>query len=290
MTKFQIEPHDRLHEWIADEKGYFEAEGLDYEFLTHRRADVLAPLVAEGASEIKRGATEFFEENQGGHLSCACQWAVNIAAATGHGKLYSNAYVVCPAAIYVPPASHAKRVEDLASLEIAVGYRSGSHFSALQALETVLPRDQIRLSFKGRPDMRVHALIRREVEAANVIGFTTYLLEQLGFRKILDTTFIVGFLVRKDVDAGDLEKYFRAKRRAQGEIDRNASPYKHYYLNHLREPLRSLADVRTFGPGERIVFEPYTAAMFEETARWMESWGLNPEMQGTADFEAAALF
>jgi len=30
--------------------------------------------------------------------------------------------------------------------------------------------------------------------------------------------------------------------------------------------------------------------MFEETARWMESWGLNPEMQGTADFEAAAFF
>src|SRR5437763_5594186 len=31
--KFIIEPHFRLHEWVAEEKGYFKAEGLDYEFL-----------------------------------------------------------------------------------------------------------------------------------------------------------------------------------------------------------------------------------------------------------------
>ena len=29
---FLIEPHFRLHEWVAREKGYFDDEGLDYEF------------------------------------------------------------------------------------------------------------------------------------------------------------------------------------------------------------------------------------------------------------------
>ena len=33
MPKFIIEPHFRLHEWVAEEKGYFKAEGLDYDFL-----------------------------------------------------------------------------------------------------------------------------------------------------------------------------------------------------------------------------------------------------------------
>ena len=28
--KFIIEPHFRLQEWVAAEKGYFEDEGLDY--------------------------------------------------------------------------------------------------------------------------------------------------------------------------------------------------------------------------------------------------------------------
>jgi hypothetical protein len=32
MAKFVIAPHFRLQEWVAEEKGYFAAEGLDYEF------------------------------------------------------------------------------------------------------------------------------------------------------------------------------------------------------------------------------------------------------------------
>ena len=32
MAKFVIEPHFRLQEWVAEEKGYFKDEGLDYEF------------------------------------------------------------------------------------------------------------------------------------------------------------------------------------------------------------------------------------------------------------------
>ena len=32
MGKFIVEPHFRLQEWVAEEKGYFGAEGLDYEF------------------------------------------------------------------------------------------------------------------------------------------------------------------------------------------------------------------------------------------------------------------
>jgi len=32
MTKFTIQPHGRLQEWIAHEKGYFSDAGLDYEF------------------------------------------------------------------------------------------------------------------------------------------------------------------------------------------------------------------------------------------------------------------
>ena len=32
MPKFIIRPHFRLHEWVAEEKGYFAAEGLEYEF------------------------------------------------------------------------------------------------------------------------------------------------------------------------------------------------------------------------------------------------------------------
>jgi hypothetical protein len=31
MAKLIIQPHGRLNDWVADEKGYFTNEGLDYE-------------------------------------------------------------------------------------------------------------------------------------------------------------------------------------------------------------------------------------------------------------------
>ena len=110
--------------------------------------------------------------------------------------------------------------------------------------------------------------------AANVFGAQYYLLEQEGFRKIVDTTFMMGFLIAEDADVGDIEKYFAALRRAQADIDLEAEKYKHYWLRELPEDLAKIADPRRFGPGERIVFEPYTREMFEQTHRWMATWDL----------------
>lgn len=31
MGKFRIQPHGRLNDWVAAEKGYLEDAGLDYE-------------------------------------------------------------------------------------------------------------------------------------------------------------------------------------------------------------------------------------------------------------------
>ena len=38
MSKFLIQSHGRLQEWVAEEKGYFKEEGLDYEFIVKQIA------------------------------------------------------------------------------------------------------------------------------------------------------------------------------------------------------------------------------------------------------------
>ena len=159
-------------------------------------------------------------------------------------------------------------------MSVGVGYHSGSHYSAIQALEPFLERSDIRLDFVGLPFDRVRLMQTRKIAAANVFGAQYYLLEQLGFRKLVDTTFIMGFLVSEHTDRDDLERYFRALRRAQREIDLEAERYKHHWLREIPDDLREGIDVRRFGPGERIVFEPYTREMFERTHRWMDSWDL----------------
>jgi hypothetical protein len=119
-------------------------------------------------------------------------------------------------------------------------------------------RGQINLRFSGTPHDRTRLLLGRKLPAVNVFGAQFYIMEQLGFRKIVDTTFMMSFLLSANADQHDTERYFRALRRAQQEIDLEPGPYKHYYARELPADLLELVDVRRFGPGERIVFEPYT--------------------------------
>jgi NitT/TauT family transport system substrate-binding protein len=42
----------------------------------------------------------------------------------------------------------------------------------------------------------------------------------------------------------------------------------------MPEDLSAATDVRRFGTGERIVFEPYTREMFDRTHQWMARWQL----------------
>jgi NitT/TauT family transport system substrate-binding protein len=282
MAKFRIQPHVRLQEWVADENGFFTDEGLDYDFETagfagggsDASADAAVKPADSAPLSVRSGALEDMEQGRSCAVSGACHWAVNAAASASHGKMWGAAYSVCNSGIFVAPESPYQSPDDLADVEVGVGFHSGSHYSAIQGLEPFVPRDQIALAFVGRPFDRVRLMRERRIEAANVFGAQYYLLELAGFRKLVDTTFIMGFLVSAEADRGDLEAYFRALRRAQREIDLEAERYKPLWLREIPEDLLEHADVRRFGTGERIVFEPYTREMFERTHRWMAEWGL----------------
>jgi len=273
---FRIQPHVRLHEWVAEENGFFTAEGLDYQFETEGfAAGTAAVSPAAGAPLLVRSGA--FEDMAGGRssdVSCACHWAVNAAASAEHGKMYGKAYSVCPAGIYVADDSPLRRPEDLAGVEVGVGYHSGSHYSALQALDAFLDRPRIALSFVGRPFDRVRLALEGRAAAVNVWGAQAYVLEQRGFRKLVDTTFVMGFLVAAQADRGDIERYFRALLRAQQEIDLELPRYARHWTHEMPPDLLELVDVRRFGPGERIVPQPYTREMFDRTQVWMREWNL----------------
>jgi NitT/TauT family transport system substrate-binding protein len=300
MARFRIQPHGRLQEWVAQEKGYFQDEGLDYEFVSSYYGGTLGYGSAANAGTqtttpvaaptVTHGAFESYADGRACEVSSACHWAVNMASSAQHGRMWGHAYSIAPSGIYVPAESPIRAPEDLANVEVGVSYHSGSHFSTLQNLESYLPREAIKLSFIGQLMDRVAALLDRKIQAANVFSAPSYLLEQQGFRKVLDTTFMEGFLVPAEADIADVEKYFRALQRAQRDVDLGPERYKHYFLREIPEKYHAMADVRTFGPGERLVFEPYTREVYEATHRWMEDWNLFPPDQvGHADYSVAVL-
>ena len=287
MAKIRIQPHVRLQEWVADDEGFFRDEGLDYEFdpagFIGGSVYADAPTVRPGDSaplDVRTGAFEDMEQGRTCDVSGACHWAVNHAATASHGKMWGRAYSVCVSGILVAPDAPYRRPEDLAGVKVGVGYHSGSHYSAIQGLEPFLDRGEIALDFVGRPWDRVRLMRDGRIDAANVFGAQYYILEQLGFRKLVDTTFIIGFMVSESAAVDDLERYFRAMRRAQREIDLEPDRFKHYWRREMPDDVAEGIEVRRFGPGERIVFEPYTRDMFERTHRWMQRWDL---------FDAAAV-
>jgi NitT/TauT family transport system substrate-binding protein len=287
----KIMPHGRLQEWVADEKGYFTAEGLEYSLLIEGDYGIHA-VGRDDSGEIKSGAFETFGAGRdGADVSCACHWATNVAASEGTGQLVTAAYSVAPCGIMVPPDSPVRRPEDLAGVPVGVGYHSGSHFTTLQALEAVLAPDQISLSFQGPPNERLDALLARQVPAATMFGVPLYIAEAFGFRKVLDATFMIGFLVSgSGASKADIDKYLAALRRAQVEIDLHPEAHKHYHLRAVPEKYRDQVDVRAFGTGERIVFLPYTREIFTSTRQWAQSRNLFPDLPSAlASYDEAVL-
>jgi ABC-type nitrate/sulfonate/bicarbonate transport system substrate-binding protein len=284
MPKFIIEPHFRLHEWVAEERGYFKAEGLDYEF----RELVRTTAGQVHATPDRVGAFQSLEAGRKSNVSCACHWTVAVAASKDHGRLYPGCYSVSPAGVFVPVDSPVKHPQDLADVPISVGYQSGSHYSTIQALEQYLLPDKIKLNFgDGLLFARMDKLIEGQSVACSLFSGPYYFAEQLGFRKVIDTTFMIATFINGDPPPDSVAKYMRALQRAQRDIDLRPDRYNRYYLNEFPEKYHARMDVRRWGPGERIVFEPYTKETFEETFKWIDERGIFENGLGTRSYEGA---
>src|ERR1700738_3333647 len=101
--KFIIEPHFRLQEWVAEEKGYFRDEGLDYIFhvagssldemgvgRTYHMAGAVQS-TEEAPPDVRAGAFESMEAGRACDISSACHWAVATAATGQHGRMWGHA-------------------------------------------------------------------------------------------------------------------------------------------------------------------------------------------------------
>jgi hypothetical protein len=92
----------------------------------------------------------------------------------------------------------------------------------------------------------------------------------------------------------DEQGYFREERlsyrlkRAQLDIDLAPEQYKRLFANELPPRYKDRVDVRLFGPGERVVFLPYSRASFESTQRWIHERDIF-ESAGASDYQAAVI-
>jgi ABC-type nitrate/sulfonate/bicarbonate transport system substrate-binding protein len=286
MSKFVIEPHFRLQEWVAEEKGYFRAEGLDYEF-----RELIRSTAGQHHNKANQGAFQSIEKGREADVSCACHWTVNVAASKGHAKLYADVYSIAPSGIFVAADSPIRAPADLAGVPISVGFQSGSHYSTIQALEQYMPAGDIELTFEdGMLFRRMELLFEGKSAAAALFNGPYYFAEQLGFRKVIDTTFMIASMINGTPDPDDIRRYFRALRLAQRDIDLRPELYTHYYRNEFPDRFHAAMDPKRWGPGERIVFEPYSREVYQQSFDWIEQHGIFAGgRMGTGDYDQATI-
>jgi NitT/TauT family transport system substrate-binding protein len=70
------------------------------------------------------------------------------------------------------------------------------------------------------------------------------------------------------------------------ELDLEPERYKHYYLKEIPERYHDQIDVGCLGPGEPVVFLPYTQEMYERSQQWMRERGLFDEQEAMRPYES----
>jgi hypothetical protein len=81
-------------------------------------------------------------------------------------------------------------------------------------------------------------------------------------------------MINGDPAPEDVKRYFRALKKAQRDIDLRPELYTRYYKNEFPERFHAAMDTRRWGPGERIVFEPYSREIYEQSFDWIEKHGI----------------
>jgi hypothetical protein len=109
------------------------------------------------------------------------------------------------------------------------------------------------------------ALLDRKVDAANLFDAPLYVVEQQGFRKIPDTTFMIGFLLHPDANVDDIKRYFRAIAARAARHRPGAGALQALLSQRVAGEVSSDDRCQRLWSGRALVFEPYTQEMFERT-------------------------
>jgi NitT/TauT family transport system substrate-binding protein len=271
-----------LYDFVAQQEGFFAAEGLDVEFDWKTFRGTQSSW--KGLEYFQRPQDRPYTEEKREVIQGACLWGTICNASAGMGKMVQDAYGVSPWAIFVRPDSRIRRPEDLKDVPISVGMRAGSHFNVPYRLEKYLPLENITVVNTGGFGARLKALLDGEVEAASLLPPQIAMAEQLGLRKVIEDTFKTLWWVPAGFDTQTVRAYLRALERAEQAMDQDLAKY--LPLWKLAVPAEFEAyrawDFSKFGRGERFYYKPLPREEFDETLAQVKRWGLDQYLKDTS--------
>jgi NitT/TauT family transport system substrate-binding protein len=268
-----------LNDFVAQQEGFFAAEGLDVEFDWKTFRGTQSSW--KGLDYFQRPQDRPYTQDKQEVIQGACVWGTICNASAGMGRVVPDAYGDSPWAIFVRPDSKIRDPHDLRDVPVSVGLRAGSHFNVPYRLEKYLPLANIKTVNTGGFGARLKALLDGEVEAASLLPPQIAMAEQLGLRKIIDDRFKTLWWVPEGASPDIVRAYLRALDRAEKALEADLAKYLPLWKVAVPAEFESYHpwDFSTFGRGERFVNSALPRAEFDETLAQVERWGLDQHLK-----------
>jgi NitT/TauT family transport system substrate-binding protein len=268
-----------LNDFVAQQEGFFEAEGLDVEFDWKIFRGTQSSW--KGMDYFQRPQDRPYTESKEDVIQGACVWGTICNASAGMGRVVVEAYGDSPWAIYVRPDSHIRKPEDLADVPVSVGLRAGSHFNVPYRLEKYLPLERIKVVNTGGFGARLKALLDGEVEAASLLPPQIDMADQLGLRRVIADRFKTLWWSPANAAPDVVRGYLNALQRAEAALEADLPKYLPLWKISVPAEFENLHawDFSKFTRGEKFVYQPLPREEFDDTLAQVERWGLDQHLQ-----------
>jgi NitT/TauT family transport system substrate-binding protein len=263
---------------VARDEGYFKDEGLDIEFVTTPgMAQVTTTHAVKFDTVFDRPLDSVY--NEGGiDQYRMCEWGIMKRAVEAEcAGIRSRKIVALGAsmsmfAIVVNRGSDAYEPEQLKDKAIAVTPNNGSHFTTLKMMEGFLTPEHVKTTNAGSMPQRIEALKQGKVAAVSLMEPWISVAQKEGLRILIESHSTRSEAAGDDLDGPTLKAMFRAQARAVKTLERDPTPYIHYFIRETGGRLEP-KDFQTW----RLLHAPptpYTRERFEDTYNWTVKWNM----------------
>src|ERR671919_741338 len=263
---------------VARDEGFFRDEGLDLEFVT-----------TPGMAQVTTSHTVRFDTvfdrpldsvyNEGGiDQYRMCEWGIMKRAVEAESQSLRGRKIVglgasmSKFAIVVARDSKIYEPEMLKNKLISVTPNNGSHFTMLKMVEGFLAPEHVKTTNAGSMPKRIEALKRGDVAAVVLMEPWISVAQKEGLRILIESHSTRSEAASDDVDGPTLAAMFRAQSRAVELLEKDPTPYVHYFVAEtggLLEPREFQTWRLLHAPPQ-----PYTRERFEDTYNWTVKWNM----------------
>jgi NitT/TauT family transport system substrate-binding protein len=263
---------------VARDEGFFKDEGLDIDFVTTPgMAQVTTSHTVKFDSIFDRPLDSSY--NEGGiDTFRMCEWGIMKRSVEADAEGLRKRRIVALGAsmskfaIAVMPDSDVYEPEMLKNKPIAVTPNNGSHFTTLKLMEGFLAPEHVKTTNAGTMPKRLDALKEGRVAAVSLMEPWISVAQKWGLRILIESHSTRAEAASDELDGETLKKMFRAQARAVEVLEKDPTPYVHYFIREtggLLEPHELHTWRLLHAPPQ-----PYTRERFDDTYNWNVKWNM----------------